>query len=92
VRYGLGICEDSGFISNHDNSLLTVVGARGVVLVETDPTQIVLQGDDFIAAGTRLTFALPGDVIDLNTGTLRRQQADEPADAAPSPAYDRFYR
>ncbi|MGN2427257.1 cyanophycinase [Klebsiella electrica] len=82
VRYGLGICEDSGFISNHDNSLLTVVGARGVVLVETDPTQIVLQGDDFIAAGTRLTFALPGDVIDLNTGTLRRQQADEPADAA----------
>ncbi|HBX8239877.1 TPA: cyanophycinase [Klebsiella pneumoniae] len=81
VRYGLGICEDSGFITQDNNTLLTVIGARGVMLVETDATQITLQGDDFIAAGTRLTFALPGDVINLDTGLVYRQQPGGLADS-----------
>lgn len=80
VHYGLGICDDSGFITSHDNSLLTVIGAKGVVLVETNRSQITLQADEFIASGNQLTFALPGDVINLNTGTVLRQQPVEKAD------------
>ncbi len=81
VHYGLGICDDSGFITNHDNSLLTVIGGKGVVLVETNRSQIALQGDDFIATGNQLTFALPGDVVNLNTGTVLRSQPVVHADA-----------
>ncbi|MBN3832525.1 hypothetical protein [Burkholderia sp. Ac-20344] len=82
VRYGLGICEDSGVIANHDNSMLTVVGAHGVVLVEIDQIHTESQGDDFIAPGTTLSFAMPGDLVDLNTGTIFRNEPVEHAKAA----------
>ena len=72
VRFGLGLLEDSGVIANHDNSQLTAIGARGVVLVEIDPLKTELAGDDFIAPGTRLCFAGPGDVIDMAAGTVTR--------------------
>ncbi len=72
VRFGLGLLEDSGVIANHDNSLLTVIGARGAVLVEIDQVKSELQGDDFIAPGTKLGFALPGDIIELKTGAVAR--------------------
>lgn len=82
VRYGIGLCEDSGVIANHDNSMLTVVGANGVVLVEIDQVHVESQGDDFIAPGTMLSFALPGDLIDLNSGQISRNEPSETADAA----------
>ena len=72
VRFGLGLLEDSGVIANHDNSKLTAIGARGAVLVEVDPLKTELAGDDFIAPGTRLCFAGPGDVIDMAAGTITR--------------------
>ena len=72
VRFGLGLLEDSGVIANHDNSKLTAIGARGAVLVEIDPLKTELAGDDFIAPGTRLCFAGPGDVIDMAAGTITR--------------------
>lgn len=72
ARFGLGLLEDSGVIANHDNSALTVIGARGAVLVEIDQLKTELQGDDFIAPGTRLGFAGPGDVIDMQTGSVIR--------------------
>jgi hypothetical protein len=72
VRFGLGLLEDSGVIANHDNSQLTAIGARGAVLVEIDPLKTELAGDDFIAPGTRLCFAGPGDVIDMAAGTVTR--------------------
>jgi len=73
IRFGLGLLEDSGVIANHDNSKLTAIGARGAVLVEIDPLKTELAGDDFIAPGTRLCFAGPGDVIDMAAGTVARQ-------------------
>lgn len=82
VRYGIGLCEDSGIIANDDNSQLTVMGNRGAVLVEIDQAHTELQGDDFIATGTRLSFALPGDVIDLAAGTVIRAGRADVADAA----------
>ena len=82
VRYGLGILEDSGVIANRDGSKLTVIGASGAVLVEIDLAHTELQGDDFTAPGTRLAFALPGDVIDLKTGTVARKSPPENAGAA----------
>jgi cyanophycinase len=72
VRFGLGLLEDSGVIANYDNSQLTAIGARGAVLVEIDPLKTELAGDDFIAPGTRLCFAGPGDVIDMTAGTVTR--------------------
>jgi cyanophycinase len=72
VRFGLGLLEDSGVIANFDNSKLTAIGARGAVLVEIDPLKTELAGDDFIAPGTRLCFAGPGDVIDMAAGTVTR--------------------
>ena len=72
VRFGLGLLEDSGVIANHDNSRLTAIGARGAVLVEIDTLKTELAGDDFIAPGTRLCFAAPGDVVDMAAGTVTR--------------------
>ncbi|WP_313674392.1 cyanophycinase [Mycolicibacterium sp.] len=72
VRFGLGLLEDSGVIANHDNSQLTAIGARGVVLVEIDPLKTELAGDDFIAHDTRLCCVGPGDVIDMAAGTVTR--------------------
>jgi cyanophycinase len=72
VRFGLGLLEDSGVIANHDNSQLTAIGARGAVLIETDTLKTELAGDDFIAPDTRLSFAGPGDVIDMAAGTVTR--------------------
>ncbi len=72
VRFGLGLLEDSGVIANHDNSHLTAIGAHGAVLVEIDPLKTELADDDFIAPGTRLCFAGPGDVIDMVNGTVTR--------------------
>ena len=72
VRFGLGLLEDSGVIANHDNSEITATGARGAVLVEIDPLKTELQGDDFIVNDARLSFAGPGDVIDMVTGTVTR--------------------
>ena len=72
VRFGLGLLEDSGVIANYDNSQLTATGAHGAVLVEIDPLKTELAGDDFIAPDTKLSFAGPGDVIDMVTGTVAR--------------------
>lgn len=72
ARFGLGLLEDSGVIATSDNSQLTAIGARGAVLVEIDPLKTELAGDDFIAPGIKLCFAGPGDVIDMETGTVTR--------------------
>lgn len=72
IRFGLGLLEDSGVIANHDNSKLTAIGERGAVLVEIDPLKTELAGDDFVAPGTKLCLAGPGDVIDMETGTVTR--------------------
>ncbi len=88
VRHGLGILEDSGVATNRDNTALTVIGALGAVLVEIDLEHTELRGDDFTALGTRLHFALPGDVIDLRKGRVTRTA--EPARAAE--ALDRLVR
>lgn len=72
VRFGLGLLEDSGVIANHDNSQLTAIGAHGAVLIEIDPLMTELDGEDFIAPGTKLCFAGPGDVIDMVNGTVTR--------------------
>lgn len=82
VRYGLGVLEDSGVIANYDGSKLTVIGSAGALLIEVDLAHTELQGDDFTAPGTRLAFALPGDVINLKTGTVTRKAPAEDAAAA----------
>ncbi len=82
VRYGFGICEESGLVTNHDNSLLRVTGTKGVALVEIDQGSVELQDDNFVSPTTSVAFALPGDAIDVVAGTIHRARPVEEADAA----------
>lgn len=81
VRFGLGLCEESGVVANADNTLLTVVGMRGVVLLEVDPQTTKMQGDDLQTLGTRVHLALAGDMIDLNAGVVIRSAPAAEAEA-----------
>ncbi len=53
-----------------------------MVLVEIDQTDRVLHSDCFVARGTRLSFALPGDCIDGKEGLVLRRSPPDDAAAA----------
>lgn len=82
VRYGFGICEDTLLIATGDNAPIEVAGRHGVVLIEIDHANLVLQSDSFVARGIKLSFARPGDRIDIATGTVQRSSPPEAASAA----------
>ncbi len=77
-RFGIGVCEDSSVVISQSGSRLRAAGKHGFVLVEVDPTELVLHSDSFIAKGIKLTLLGPGDQIDLGTDQVTR--------AAPSAA------
>lgn len=81
VRYGFGICEDSLMCARGDGARIDVFGRYGVVLVEIDPQALVLQSDNFAARGVKLSFALPGDQIDVAAGTILRHTPPDQATA-----------
>ena len=66
-RFGIGVFEDSAVIASHAGTRLEAAGRHGFVLVEIDPTTLVLQSDSFVADGIRLTVLGPGDA-DLRPG------------------------
>ena len=74
VKYGLGICEDSGLIATNDNKTLEVIGDKGVVLIETNPRLVRSSSDEFISPEMKIHYAQPGDVIDLEKGMIHRKQ------------------
>ncbi|TCT06822.1 cyanophycinase [Aquabacter spiritensis] len=82
VRYGFGICEETMMNARGDGSLIDVFGRHGVVLVELDPHNLELQSDSFVARGVKLSFARPGDQIDVAAGQVLRHTPAEPATAA----------
>ncbi len=73
-RFGLGIFEDSAVIATHAGTRLQATGRQGCVLVEIDPTMLVLHSDSFIANGISLTVLGPGDRADLVSGVIERAQ------------------
>lgn len=81
VRYGFGVCEESLISVRGEGALLDVFGRYGVVLVEVDPSRLVLQSDTFAAQGVKLSFALPGDQIDVANGAVIRHSPPEQATA-----------
>lgn len=81
VRYGFGICEDSMMCARGDGAIIDVFGRYGVVLVEINAEALVLQSDTFAARGVKLSFALPGDQIDVAKGTILRHTAHDQATA-----------
>ena len=82
VRYGFGICEDTLIVAPGDNSPIEVLGRHGVVLVEIDHANLLLQSDSFVARGIRLSFARPGDRINVADGTVERTSPPAAATAA----------
>jgi cyanophycinase len=73
-RFGIGIFEDSVAIASHAGTRLQAGGRQGFVLVEIDPTALVLQSDSFVANGIRLTIFAPGDTVDLASGAIGRAE------------------
>ena len=82
VRYGFGICEESMMSARGEGNLIDVFGRYGVVLVEVDQNNLVLQSDSFVARGVKLSFARPGDQIDVAAGQVLRHTPPEPATAS----------
>jgi cyanophycinase len=80
-RFGVGIFEDSVVVAAEGGLRLDAAGRHGFVLVEIDPTALVLQSDSFVANGIRLSVLAPGDRADLATGSIERT-APETAGAA----------
>jgi cyanophycinase len=80
-RFGIGVFEDSVAIASHAGTRLEAAGRQGFVLVEIDPTALVLQNDSFVASGVRLTVLAPGDTVDLASGAIDRPQPSPAADA-----------
>jgi cyanophycinase len=80
-RFGVGIFEDSAVVAAEGGLRLDSAGRHGFVLVEIDPTALVLQSDSFVANGIRLTVLAPGDRVHLATGAVERT-APEAAGAA----------
>jgi cyanophycinase len=80
-RFGIGVFEDSVAIASHGGTRIEAAGKHGFVLVEIDPTALVLQSDSFIANGVRLTVVAPGETVDLRSGVVDRP-APSPAAAA----------
>jgi cyanophycinase len=78
-RFGIGVFEDSAVIASHAGTRLRATGRHGFLLVETDPASLVLESDNLIANGIRLTVIGPGETVDLGTGAVRRAQPPEPA-------------
>ncbi len=78
-RFGIGVFEDSAVIASHAGTRLEAAGSHGFVLVEIDPTALVLQSDSFVARGVRLTVLGPGDT---RRPRLRRGRARRPARVA----------
>ncbi len=78
-RFGIGIFEDSAVIATRAGTRLEAAGRQGCVLVEIDPTALVLQSDSFVANGIRLTVLGPGDRADLASGLIERT-TPEPAE------------
>ena len=90
-RFGIGIFEDSAVIATHAGTRLEAAGRQGFVLVEIDPTALVLQSDSFVANGIRLTVLGPGDRADLASGLIERtapgaRRRSSPPSSPASPA------
>lgn len=81
-RFGIGVFEDSVAIASHGATRIGAAGRNGFVLVEIDPTTLVLQSDSFVANGVRLTVVAPGETVDLRTGVVERPGAPSAAAAA----------
>lgn len=71
-RFGIGVFEDSAVIATEAGMRLEAAGKDGFVLVEVDPMKLVLQSDNFVANGVRLTVFGPGDRVDLRDGRVTR--------------------
>lgn len=71
-RFGIGVFEDSAVVATEAGMKLEAAGKDGFVLVEVDPMQLVLQSDNFVANGVRLTVFGPGDTVDLRDGRVTR--------------------
>ena len=76
VRYGFGLCEESGLVVSEDKSLLSAIGREGFVIVTMDHTGLSLAGESFRARGVELQLVQPGNAFDVRSGTTLNIQSD----------------
>jgi cyanophycinase len=70
VRYGFGICEESGLIVGGSTASMHAIGRLGFVVAELDRNTVSQSGGHFEARGVRLSLVQPGEAFDPSQGTV----------------------
>jgi len=76
VRYGFGLCEESGLVLSEDNNLLSSIGREGFVVVAMRRAGLSITGGAFSARGIELQLVQPGNMFDVRDGVTLQAQSD----------------
>lgn len=75
VRYGFGICEESGLVMTGDSSVFSAIGHRGFVVVAMHNADFSLLNNTFDVSGVELLLVPPGAGFDVKKGSSGAGQA-----------------
>jgi cyanophycinase len=81
VRYGFGLCEESGLVLSEDNRLLSAIGREGFVVVAMRSAGLSIADEAFRARGVELQLVQPGNMFDIQGGITLELQSDGAAGA-----------
>jgi cyanophycinase len=76
VRYGFGLCEESGLVLSEDNNLLSSIGREGFVVVAMRRAGLSIASEAFSARGIELQLVQPGNMFDVRDGITMEAQSD----------------
>ncbi len=76
VRYGFGLCEESGLVLSEDNRLLSAIGREGFVVVAMKSAGLSIADEAFRARGVELQLVQPGNMFDIQGGITLELQSD----------------
>ncbi len=76
VRYGFGLCEESGLVVSEDKGLLSAIGREGFVVVAMQHAGLSIGGGSFRARGIELQLVQPGNALDVHSGITLNIQSD----------------
>lgn len=76
VRYGFGLCEESGLVVSEDNNLLSAIGKEGFVVVAMKYAGLSIASEAFRARGIELQLVQPGNMFDIQGGITLETQSD----------------
>ncbi len=78
IRYGFGLCEESGMVLGGSGRIVHAFGKHGMLVVDVDHRNFSLNNDIFNARGIKLLFVQPGEAFDPDKGILVNPRTPEP--------------